>query len=521
MTAPDQLASGKILFLATGLAGSLLVNLSAQFISVNAADIQSGVFATSDEASWLSTAYTMTGFAGIATSGVLIRTLGIGRYLVVNSLIFGTTALACATAPELGVMISLRAVQGFVAGGFGPAAFVAIFMTARGPLLPLALAVFASVLLVPGTLGPIVSALVEDTLGWQALFLVQAAIGAILALAAHSWAPRPKPDWSALKTDWVAIFLLSASLATAVLVFSQGTRRFWFENDMIVWCTAASIGAMAGYVFVARFSPTPIMMHGMLVTRGFGIPIWLNLVFRAGLVVSAYLVPQFLAITQGYRPSELATLMLWALMPQLLALPLAWGLLQYLDARLVIGLGLALCALGAAFVVDGTALFAADQFVLTLAVFSIGQILFLAPILVVGAGSLKPAELPTASLTFNMSTLGGTALGIGLVSNLVIEREKFHSNIITQSVSLYDSTQVDRLGSLASIFGGRLTDDAIATALAVARLGSAARREAWVLAYNDAFLVVAILLAISVLGAVAISRSVPLARRQSASGEQS
>jgi hypothetical protein len=49
------------------LAGSLLVNLSAQFISVNAADIQSGVFATSDEASWLSTAYTMTGFAIIAT----------------------------------------------------------------------------------------------------------------------------------------------------------------------------------------------------------------------------------------------------------------------------------------------------------------------------------------------------------------------------------------------------------------------------------------------------------------------
>jgi len=44
--------------------------------------------------------------------------------------VFAATALACAAGPELGVMIGLRAVQGFAAGGFGPAAFVAAFMLA-------------------------------------------------------------------------------------------------------------------------------------------------------------------------------------------------------------------------------------------------------------------------------------------------------------------------------------------------------------------------------------------------------
>jgi len=519
MSTVAKLDAGKLRFLATGLAGSLLVNLSAQFISVNAADIQGGVFASADEASWLSTVYTMAGFAGIATSVVFIKALGIGRYLVVSSLVFGTTALACATAPELGVMIALRAGQGFVAGGFGPAAFVAVFM-ASGPLLPLILAVFAGVLLIPGTLGPIISALVEGSFGWQALFLVQAAIGAMLALGAYAWVPHPKPDWSALRTDWAAIFLLSTSLAAAALVFGQGTRRFWFESDMIVWCTALSIGAMAGYVFVARFSPSPIMLHKMLVSRGFGVPIWLNLVFRAGLVVSAYLVPQFLVVTHGYRPSELAGLIVWALVAQLLALPLAWGLVQRVDARLVIGLGLGLCALGAALVADGTALFAGDQFALTLVVFSIGQVLFLAPILVVGASPLKPAEAPTASLTFNMSTLGGTAVGIGLASNFVTEREKFHSSSITQAVSLYDSSHADRIAALSSLIGDRVTDDAMATVLAVSRLGAAARLQAWVLAFNDAFLAVAVVLAVCMLGTFAIARTVPLKRRQP-SGEKS
>jgi DHA2 family multidrug resistance protein len=521
MPASDAI-SNKMLFLVTGLAGSLLVNLSAQFVSTNATDIQAGVFASADEASWLSTVYTMTGFVGIATSGVLIRALGIGRYLVVSALIFGTAALGCAAGPTLETMIGLRAVQGFAAGGFGPAAFVAIFMTAKGPLLSPVLAVFASVLLIPSTHGPIISAFVEDKFGWHALYLVQAAIGAMLALAAVAFAPRPRPDWSALKTDWVAIFLLSTSLAAAVLVVTQGTRRFWFESAMIVWFTAASIGAMAGYVFVARFSPARFMIHRMLITRDFGLSIWLNLVFRAGLVVTAYLVPQFLVVTQGYRPNELAETAMWAVIPQALAPLLAWELMQHLDARLIIGLGLGLCALGAAFVIDGTSLFSGDQFVLTLVVFSVGQVLFLTPILVLGASFLKPEQLPTASITFNMSTLGGTALGIGLMSNFVTEREKFHSNIITQAVSLYDNAHVDRIASLTTIIGDRLTDDVMARAQAIGRLASAVRREAWVLAYNDAFLVVAILLAISLLGVAAISGTAPLARRQSAlSGERS
>ena len=147
--------------------------------------------------------------------------------------------------------------------------------------------------------------------------------------------------------------------------------------------------------------------------------------------------------------------MLWAAIPQLLALPLVWQLMHRLDLRLVMALGLALCAVGTALVVDGTALFAAEQFRLTLVVFSIGQLLFLAPAMVIGTTPLKPTDLPTASLAFNMTTLGGTTLGVGLVSHFVTEREKFHSNVITENVSLYNSLDADRLTTLAGAFANQ------------------------------------------------------------------
>jgi DHA2 family multidrug resistance protein len=288
---------------------------------------------------------------------------------------------------------------------------------------------------------------------------------------------------------------------------------------MIVWAAAASIAAWAGFLFLVRFSPIPILSPRLLATRNFGIPIALNLVFRVGLVVTAYLVPQFLAVVQGYRPLELAELLLWAAAPQLLALPLVWWLMHRLDLRVVMALGLALCAAGTALVVGSTALYAAEQFRPTVVVFAIGQLLFLAPALVIGTSSLKPADLPTASVVFNIATLGGTTLGVGLVSHFVVEREKFHSNIITENVSLYSALDADRLTTLAGGFASRLVDDNGATARAVSLLASVARREAWVLAFNDGFLVVVGVLLIGAIGVAVIGRSPPLRPLNVAMGE--
>ncbi len=259
MTAPAPLTKDKILFLVTALGGSLLVGTSAQFASANIADIQGGLYGSADEASWMLTAYTMASFAGIVMSGVLFRTFSIGRYLVGISVVFASAALACAITDNLTTAIALRAIQGFAAGGFNPAAFVAVFMVTGGPRLAGGATLLAFVLLFPGTLGPAVSGLIEDSLGWRSLFLIQAAIGVAVAVAAYAFAPRQRPDLTALKTDWTALVLLSIALAALILVLNEGTRRFWLESDIIVWAAAASAGALAGFVFVARFSPIKIM----------------------------------------------------------------------------------------------------------------------------------------------------------------------------------------------------------------------------------------------------------------------
>jgi DHA2 family multidrug resistance protein len=515
MSLPASLTPAKLLFFVTGLTGSFLVSLSTQFASANIADIQAGLHSTADEASWILTVYTMSTLAGVLTAGVLIKTFGVRRYLIGSATSFALIALICAFAPPLDAVIALRAVQGFAAGGFGPAGFIAVFTVMTGSLLPVGVILLALVLVFPTTLGPVISGYVENGLGWPALFLIQASIGIAIAISAHLFAPRQSTDWSALKTDWMAVTLLSVAVGSATLVISQGTRRFWFENDMIVMFTALGVGALAGFVFMARFSPLAIVNPRLLLTRKFGIPVSLYFVFRVGLVVTSYLVPQFLIVVQGYRPLQVSGLMLWATIPQLLALPLVWWLMHRVDARTTMALGLLLGALGAALAADGTALVAGPQFHLTLMLFAVGQFLFLAPSLMIGTGVLTPPDLPTASVAFNVATTGGATLGSGLFTSFVTEREKFHSNVLTEGITLYNPFDNDRIAALANVFAGRISDDTLTIAQAAAALASGVRQQAWVLSFNDAFLVVAALLGIGAFATVAIGRSPALNSPQS------
>lgn len=499
----------RLLFLATALAGSLLINLSGQFVGANISDIQAGIGASADEGSWLTTVYTMALFGGIVCAAPMIAAFGLRRYMAAGALLFALAALGNATAPALPVMVALRAAQGFAAGGFGPVAFVGVFMTTGGPRLPFGLSLLALVLLLPGTIGPALSGLVEDRLGWEALFLVQAAIGAGLAAAAILFMPRAPIDWQALRRDWTALILLSLALAASLLVLGQGTRRFWLDSPTIAWSLAVAAGAWAGFLLTVWRSPAPILDVSLLARRSFMGPISLNLLFRAGFAGISYLVPQFLTVVQGYRPLELGTLFLWAAVPQLAAFPITWWLIRRTERRLVAAAGLVLFGLGAMLASHGTSLAAADQFHLAMMAMGAGQVLFLVPNLVAGAGSLKPADGPTASLLFNASTVGGTSIGVALATELVTERQKFHVGALAEGAAAY-GPKSGLIEGFAAGLASRVADDALAGARTFASIAASLRREAWVLSFNEGFLIVGALLVAGALGLLFLHRQPPL-----------
>jgi DHA2 family multidrug resistance protein len=81
-------------------------------VNSSIADLQGTVHASADEASWISTAYSMAEIAVIPVTAMLLQVLGLRRLMIWLCGAFMATSLLSAAAPSLGAEIALRAVQG-------------------------------------------------------------------------------------------------------------------------------------------------------------------------------------------------------------------------------------------------------------------------------------------------------------------------------------------------------------------------------------------------------------------------
>jgi len=113
-----------------------------------------------------------------------------------------------------------------------------------------------------------------------------------------------------------------------------------------------------------------------------------------------------------------------------------------------------------------------------------------------------------------MRNLGG-AIGIAVLQTFVTKREQFHSNVLTDSVSLFDEATRTRIAALTRYFLTHgIADPAQAWREAVVAVGRSVRHQAFLMGYGDTFFLLGVVLAVAV-GAVLL---LPKADRTAASG---
>jgi DHA2 family multidrug resistance protein len=230
-----------------------------------------------------------------------------------------------------------------------------------------------------------------------------------LIFAGLLWLPKTALNLKGHGGEWLALSLLAIATGSLVVLAGQGARRGWFDSGLMMSMAMLSLAAWIGFVIAHRLSPVRVLDGRKLLDRRFGIPIALNFVFRASFAATVYLLPLLLASSRADGRS--ATW--WLLLPQIAAFPLVWSWLQRVDHRVPMAIGLISIAAGIGAVGFTTILPPA------LALIGIGQVLFLVPALMTGASSLKPEHGPTATIVFNMTTVGGTTLAVGLLSTWV------------------------------------------------------------------------------------------------------
>jgi DHA2 family multidrug resistance protein len=138
---------------------------------------------------------------------------------------------------------------------------------------------------------------------------------------------------------------------------------------------------------------------------------------------------------------------------------------------------------------------------------AVGQALVFAPLSAIATAGIRPENAGSASALFNMTRNLGGAVGIAVLQTFLTKREQFHSNVLTQSVSLFEEATRERLEQLTQYFLAHgVADRAEAWHQALVAVGRIVRRQAYIMAFSDTFYLLGAGLVVALVAALLLKK---------------
>jgi DHA2 family multidrug resistance protein len=197
----------------------------------------------------------------------------------------------------------------------------------------------------------------------------------------------------------------------------------------------------------------------------------------------------------------------WTGLPQLVLIPLVPRLMKQVDPRIMISVGFGLFAASNFMNIHMTNDYAADQLFWPNVVRAIGQALMFAPLAAVATAGIEAENAGSASALFNMMRQLGGAFGIAALQTLLTKREQYHSNVLTQSVSMFGQATRTRIGQLTHYFMNHGVIDRIdAGHRAYVAIGHIIQKQAYILAFSDTFYALGAALIVALLASLLLKK---------------
>jgi MFS family permease len=475
---------------------SLTQGLGMNLATANLPQLQGPLGATTNEVTWLIAAY-MAPNVSLSLILVKVRTqFGLRNFAEMSILLFVLVMLLHIFVLDLQSAFVVRFFSGIAASPISTLAFLYMLE----PLPPAKkLSIGQPLVLTNIALGAPLARLISPDLlmlgDWHGLYLFEIAL-AMMAFAAVYLLPlAPPPRAKVIHwLDVVSYLFIAVGFGLTAMVFTLGRAYWWFEAPWLGVMLAIGVASLTCAIMIEINRETPFLDVRWLASKEILHLAAILLVFR--LLMSEQTAGAF-AFFQilGLQNEQMTTLSL-----VIIAASIAAGLSYIVlfkpgreSAFQMVALGLLL--VGALMDSDATSLTRPEQMYVSQALIAAAGVLFLPPAMAAGL-MLALQRGPTFILNFivvflTTQSLGGV-IGSALVGTFITLRTRFHLQALAEHLTLSDPLVAQRIAQLAGAYGRVITDRSLLNAEGVALLGQQVTREATVLAYNDAFLLIAL-----------------------------
>ncbi|KAG4107276.1 MFS general substrate transporter [Neocallimastix lanati (nom. inval.)] len=258
-----RFSTGKFILIYISIVLSLVMaNLDTTIISTALSKINSE-FHAYDSFTWVITVYMLTNTAIQPLCGKFADIFGCRTLMIFILIIFTAASFLCGIAPNIGVLIVGRALQGIGSGGIAALAFIIIAditsLRKRGIYMGVNGAIYA----VTSVIGPLLGGFFTDQLTWRWSFFINLPIGIICIIFFVLYFKIPTEKSSFIekfkRIDFLGTFTLIACLVVALLGLNWGGAKYSWKSPTIITLFIVSFALLIFYIIIEfKFAKEPI-----------------------------------------------------------------------------------------------------------------------------------------------------------------------------------------------------------------------------------------------------------------------
>lgn len=486
--------------------GMFFAILDIQVVASSLIDIQMALGIPGNRLSYIQTTYLIAEVIAIALTGWLTRVMST-RWLFVWAMGgFVLASVGCAAATSYEMLFVFRFIQGLFGGAIIPLVFTAVFLLFPARQQTIATVIGGGFAMLAPTVGPFIGGWITETLSWHWLFLINIAPGFILMVLV-GWLIRvDEPDWGFVKTlDWITLVLIALALGTLELTLKEAPTWGWVSLPTFL---LASVCVISGSLSVRRCAQAhdPLVNVHIFQDRTFAVGAAYSFVLGMALFGMVYLLPLFLGIVRDLGPIEIGTIMMVTGAAQLLIAPVAAYAETRIDCRLMALIGYSLFAVGLLANGFATPTWGFDELFWPQVLRGMAVMICLLPITRLALGQLPHHHVAQGSAIFNLMRNLGGAVGLALIDTIIQTRSADHAAHIGARLQAGDREMAAFVGLPLERFQGQPMEEiSEATREIVQPL---VEKAAAVMSFNDAWIVIGSLVALSLL-ALPLMKKVP------------
>jgi EmrB/QacA subfamily drug resistance transporter len=407
-------ARGRWVLTATVL-GSAMAQLDATVVGIAQPAIGKDFHAQIAGLQWVSAGYLLTVAGLILLAGALCDRFGRRKIFVIGVSWFAVASLVCAVAPNIGLLIAARALQG-VGGALLTPGSLAILEASFAPNeRGRAIGAWSGLGGVATALGPFVGGFLITAVSWRLIFLINVPIAVAVVLISLRQVPETRDPSATGYIDIAGSALTVMALVGISYGLIQGSSGHW-DSPVVLGALLIGAIAMVAFIVVELNVHAPIVPLDIFKSRQFSATNAVTLLIYGMLGGMFFLLPIELQQVSQYSPTAAGasllpvTFLLFALSSRSGALSARIGpRLQMSAGPLTVAVGLALFAR-----IDSGGNYLVEVLPAVL-VFGLGLAMTVAPLTATAMSSAPAERSGLASAVNNTVARTGSLLAVALL----------------------------------------------------------------------------------------------------------